>query len=123
MTLTPESSSISRLDGVRSNDVLGYIRRDALAIDVTNAVMARAAADGFSVPAGYTFEVAGDSEQQSNALGDLLTYLPILLILMVGNDRAFVSQQRLGHVDRGRRRAVCRVGNVVVVDRWIRAGL
>ena len=84
MTLTPESSSISRLDGVRSNDVLGYIRRDALAIDVTNAVMARAEADGFSVPPGYTFEVAGDSEQQSNALGDLLTYLPILLILMIG---------------------------------------
>ena len=82
--LTPESSSISRLDGVRSNDVLGYIRRDALAIDVTNAVLDRVEAEGFTVPPGYTFAVSGDSEQQSDALGDLLTYLPILLMLMVG---------------------------------------
>ncbi|MEM7504764.1 MAG: efflux RND transporter permease subunit [Pseudomonadota bacterium] len=82
--LTPEASSISRLDGVRSNDVLGYIRRDALAIDVTNAVLDRVEAEGFTVPPGYTFAVSGDSEQQSDALGDLLTYLPILLMLMVG---------------------------------------
>ena len=82
--LTPEASSISRLDGIRSNDVLGYISRDALAIDVTNAIMAAADSEGFTVPPGYSFEVAGDSEQQSDALGDLLTYLPILLMLMVG---------------------------------------
>ncbi len=84
VAITPEASSISRLDGIRSNDVLAYIRRDALAIDVTNAVLVRAEAEGFTVPPGYTFEVAGDSEQQSDALGDLLTYLPILLMLMVG---------------------------------------
>ena len=84
VSLTPEASSISRLDGIRSNDVLGYIRRDALAIDVTNAVLERANAEGFAVPPGYLFAVAGDSEQQSDALGDLLTYLPILLMLMVG---------------------------------------
>jgi len=81
--LLPETSSISRLDGIRSNDVLGYIRRDALAIDVTNAVLARVAEEGFSVPPGYTFEVAGDSAEQSEALGKLTTYLPILLMLMV----------------------------------------
>ena len=84
VALTPEASSISRLDGVRSNDVLGYIRRDALAIDVTNAIMARVEAEGFDVPPGYAFEVAGDSEQQADALGDLLTYLPVLLMLMIG---------------------------------------
>lgn len=82
--LSPEASSISRLDGIRNNDVLGYISRDALAIDVTNAVMQRVASEGFTVPPGYRFEIAGDSEQQSDALGDLLTYLPILLMLMVG---------------------------------------
>ena len=83
VALLPETSSISRLDGVRSNDVLGYIRRDALTIDVTNAILARAEAEGFSVPPGYTFEVAGDSAEQSDALGQLTTYLPILLMLMV----------------------------------------
>ena len=81
--LTPEASSISRLDGVRSNDVLGYIRRDALAIDVTNDILDRVRREGFSVPPGYRFEVAGDSAEQSDALGQLLTYLPVLLMLMV----------------------------------------
>jgi multidrug efflux pump subunit AcrB len=83
LELLPEASSISRLDGVRSNDVLGYIRRDALAIDVTNAILERVAAEGFAVPPGYAFEVAGDSAEQSDALGQLLTYLPVLLMLMV----------------------------------------
>ena len=81
--LTPESGSISRLNGIRSNDVLGYIKRSALAIDVTNAVLAEASAEGFSAPPGYTFAVAGDSAEQSEALGKLATYLPVLLMLMI----------------------------------------
>lgn len=81
--LIPESGSITRRDGARSNDVLGYIHRNALAIDVTKAVLARADAEGFAMPPGYTFAVAGDSAEQSEALGDLMTYLPILLMLMI----------------------------------------
>ena len=81
--LRPEASSISRLDGIRANDLLGYIRRDALAIDVTNAVLAQVEAEGFTVPPGYTFAVAGDSAEQSEAFGQLLIYLPVLLMLMV----------------------------------------
>lgn len=81
--LTPDAGSITRLDGVRSNDVLGYIARDALAIDVTNAILAEAGRAGFGVPPGYAFEVAGDSAEQSEALGELTTYLPVLLMLMV----------------------------------------
>jgi len=81
--LVPEAGSISRRNGVRSNDVLGYIVRDALPIDVTNAILARVEEEGFDVPPGYTFSVAGDSAEQSEALGSLTTYLPVLLMLMV----------------------------------------
>jgi multidrug efflux pump subunit AcrB len=81
--LMPESGSITRLDGIRNNDVFGYISREALAIDVTNAVLALADAEGFSMPPGYTFAVAGDSAEQSEALGKLGTYLPVLLMLMI----------------------------------------
>lgn len=81
--LRPEASSISRQNGVRSNEVFGYIQRNALAIDVTNAILDRVEEEGFEVPPGYRFEVAGDSAEQSEALGDLTTYLPILLMLMV----------------------------------------
>ncbi len=81
--LRPATGSIARRNGVRSNDVLGYITRDALPIDVTNAILARVEAEGFTVPAGYRFAVAGDSAEQSEALGSLTTYLPVLLLLMV----------------------------------------
>ncbi len=81
--LVPEAGSISRQDGVRSNNVLAYITRDALAIDVTNAVLDLVEAEGFVVPPGYELVVDGDSANQSEALGNLTTYLPILLMLMV----------------------------------------
>jgi len=81
--LVPEAGSISRQDGVRSNNVLAYIRRDALAIDVTNAILERVEAEGFSMPRGYELVVDGDSANQTEALGNLLTFLPVLLMLMV----------------------------------------
>jgi len=80
--LVPEAASISRRDGRRVNNVYGYIRRDALAIDVTRGVRERMRAEGFRLPPGYTLTVAGDSEEQSEAFGELLAYLPVLLVLM-----------------------------------------
>lgn len=80
--LVPEAASISRHRGQRVNDVLGYIERGALAIDVTNAVNRRLEEVGFDLPPGYRLEVAGDSEEQQDAIGKLLTYLPVLLMLM-----------------------------------------
>ncbi len=81
--LVPEAGSISRQDGVRSNNVLAYITRDALAIDVTNDVLNLVEAEGLVMPPGYELVVDGDSANQSDALGDLTTYLPILLMLMI----------------------------------------
>jgi multidrug efflux pump subunit AcrB len=83
MSLQPEAGSISRLDGIRSNEVFGYIRRDALAIDVSNAILALVDSEDFKVPPGYRFAIAGDSAEQSEALGNLTTYLPVLLLLMI----------------------------------------
>ncbi|MEM8983486.1 MAG: efflux RND transporter permease subunit [Pseudomonadota bacterium] len=83
LALRPELSSISRRNNQRSNDVLGYIGRDVLAIDVTNEILAELDRVNFTLPPGYRLRVAGDSEQSSNALGQLLTYLPIILMLMI----------------------------------------
>ncbi|MEL7536136.1 MAG: efflux RND transporter permease subunit [Pseudomonadota bacterium] len=81
--LKPELASISRRDNARSNDVLGYIARDKLPIDVTNAVLARLDEEGFTLPPGYELRIGGDSEQSTNAFGSLITYAPVLLMLMV----------------------------------------
>ncbi len=83
LELTPESGRISRRDSVRANKVLGYITRDALAVDVANAISVALDEAGFELPPGYSLRAVGDSDAQADAIGNLLTYLPILGMLML----------------------------------------
>jgi len=81
--LLPESGGITRYNGQRVNNILGYLRADALALDVTNQILQKMDEQDFVLPNGYTLTAAGDSEAQKDAFGQLLTYLPILLLLMI----------------------------------------
>ncbi len=81
--LIPDSGSISRKSGNRANVVLGYIDQDYLVIDVSNAIEQKMRETGFSVPSGYEIIVSGDSAEQAEAFDQLLTYLPVLLMLMI----------------------------------------
>ncbi|MEL7297798.1 MAG: efflux RND transporter permease subunit, partial [Pseudomonadota bacterium] len=81
--IVPESSSISRFDSTRANKLLAYLRPDALPVDVSNNVLAALDAAGFELPAGYRLRAEGDSDAQADAIGNLTTYLPILLMLML----------------------------------------
>ena len=83
LRLTPEIGGISRYDGERTNILRGYTRNEALPIDVTNAVLATLESEGFELPAGYRLELGGALEQDAQAKGNLLTYAPVLLTLMV----------------------------------------
>lgn len=83
LELRPEFASIARRDGQRVNSVLGYLTPDARAIDVTQAVLDRLDEQGFSMAPGYRLEVAGDADEQGEAIGLLLTNLPVLVVLMV----------------------------------------
>jgi len=80
--LEPELDAITRRNGQRYNDVLGFIRHGQLAIDVSRAVLARVAESGFEIPPGYRLEIAGDTDEQGKAIRLLTTYLPVLGILM-----------------------------------------
>ncbi|MEL6870835.1 MAG: efflux RND transporter permease subunit [Pseudomonadota bacterium] len=81
--LLPEAASITRENTVRANKVYAFIHRDALAVDVANAVQSALAARNFTLPPGYRMLMEGDSNEQGKAIGQLLTYLPILGLLMV----------------------------------------
>ena len=83
ITLEPELSSITRFNGRRVNNVFGYVGPGTLPIETTRAVLDRLEARGFELPPGYRLEVAGDSEESAEAIGLLVTYLPVLLVLMV----------------------------------------
>lgn len=83
LELVPESGAISRENSVRANKVFGYIRADALAVDVSNRIAEKLDESGFTLPPGYRLMGEGDSNEQANAIGKLTTYLPILLLLML----------------------------------------
>ncbi|MEJ2516100.1 MAG: efflux RND transporter permease subunit [Gammaproteobacteria bacterium] len=83
MSLEPELSSITRFNGQRVNNVFGYVGPDTLPIEKTRQVLDALEASGFQLPPGYRLEVAGDSEESAEAIALLVTYLPVLLVLMI----------------------------------------
>ena len=77
------SGGITRRNGERVNIIRGYTRNAALPIEVTQSVLAQLENEEYQLPAGYRLQVGGDQENQSEAVGNLLLYLPVLSILTV----------------------------------------
>ena len=81
--LVPTLASITRERGERVNKVEAFLLPGAMAIDVSNQLRDELAEMAFSLPKGYRMEMAGDADEQNNALGALSTYAPVLLVLMI----------------------------------------
>jgi len=83
LTLTPELGTITRRNARRMNSVRGWVLNDALPIEATRAVLAELDARGFELPPGYELQVGGDAENQSDAVGNLLLYAPVLVTIAI----------------------------------------
>ncbi len=81
--LRPETGAITRRNSERVNNVRGYAEAGALAIDITEEVLADLDASGFRLPPGYELQVGGESENQADAVGNLLLYLPVIVTLTI----------------------------------------
>ena len=81
LALKPEPGGITRFDGERTNIIKGYTRNDALPLDVTAAVLERLEDEGFVLPHGYRLGLGGAQEQDAQAKGNLVTYVPVLVTL------------------------------------------
>ena len=62
LALRPSLGNLSRCDGVRCNEVHGFVREGALAIEVTQDTLARLEQAGVTLPAGYRLTAGGDAE-------------------------------------------------------------
>lgn len=82
MTLKPELGSITRFNGVRANNIQGFIKNDATAVSVAGAIYDQLV-ETIDLPPGYSLQVTGESEQQAEAIDNLLLYAPVIVILMV----------------------------------------
>lgn len=81
--LKPTVSGITRQNGERVNNVEAFLLPGATAIDVSTQVLKTLEEMNFSMPKGYRFKMAGDADEQQNALGQLATYAPVLMVLMI----------------------------------------
>lgn len=82
LALQPAISSITRLDGERLNRIQAYLLPGVPAVDASNQLRELLEAH-LVLPEGYRIHLAGDADEQQQALGQLATYAPVLLVLMV----------------------------------------
>ncbi len=79
--LKPEVARITRYNGQRVNNIFAYTVPSAKAVSVSSDIYTEIQ-NSLQVPAGYRITVAGDSEQQAQAVGGLATFAPVLFTLM-----------------------------------------
>jgi multidrug efflux pump subunit AcrB len=81
--LVPQLARIARRHEQRVNTVQAFITAGALPSTVLTALQERLEEANFELPPGYRYEFGGEVEQQSTAVGNLLLFLPILILGMV----------------------------------------
>jgi multidrug efflux pump subunit AcrB len=81
--LQPSISAITRQDGERLNKVQAYLLPDIPAITASEQLRNILENGGIDLPEGYRIKMAGDADEQQQALGQLSTYAPVLLVLMI----------------------------------------
>ena len=81
--LRPEPASLTRYNGRQTNIVEGWTQNDALPIDATYDVLDTLAAQGFEIPPGYRLGLGGAVEEDSQAVGNLLQFVPVLVVLTI----------------------------------------
>lgn len=81
--LRPELGGITRYNAQRTNRVQAYTRNESLPLDITQSVLADLNAAGFQLPTGYRLELGGAAEQEGEATGNLMIYVPLLVTLTI----------------------------------------
>jgi len=80
LEVVSRTSSITRRNGIRTNTIYGYSDGVELPIEITNAALIKLEQSGFALAEGYSIELGGDSENQGTAVGNLMVYLPVIIV-------------------------------------------
>ncbi len=82
--LNPEAAIITRIDGQRVNAVRAFTEPYALPAPIFADFEKRLAESGFELPPGYSLSVGGESENRTQAMGNLLGAAVPLILVMAG---------------------------------------
>ena len=64
-------------------DVQAFITTGVLPNTVLTALKERLAAENFELPLGYRYEFGGEYAERNTAIGNLLLYVPLLVLVMI----------------------------------------
>lgn len=82
MELTPKTATISRRDGMRTNQVLAYLDPYTLPAPTLAQFQERLAASDFVLPTGYDMLIGGEAENSGEAVGNLAAVgIPLVLVI------------------------------------------
>jgi len=81
--LVPQRAKIARRNEERVNTVQAFIKAGVLPSTVLNAFQQALEEKNFELPPGYSDEWGGEYEESSQAVGNLLLYVPLLLLVMI----------------------------------------
>lgn len=81
--LVPERANIARRNEERVNTVQAYITAGVLPSVVLSNFQAALEQANFELPPGYRYEFGGEQAESQRAVGNLLAYVPLLVVLML----------------------------------------
>jgi len=82
VNLVPNLATITRRDGQRFNTVEGYLQAGTLPDKVLKQFQIRLEQSDFQLPPGYSLSYGGEVDARGNAVGNLLSTVGLLVILM-----------------------------------------
>ena len=83
VALQPEVSVIPHFNTLRMNEVQAYITAGVLPAEVLADFQFRLTASGFEMPRGYSYELGGEASKRDDAIGNLMSNVGVLMVLMV----------------------------------------
>ncbi|MBY9067670.1 efflux RND transporter permease subunit [Hyphomonas sp. WL0036] len=82
MELTPKTATISRRDGLRTNQILAYLDPYTLPAPTLAQFQERLAGSGFVLPPDYDMLIGGEAENSGEAVGNLASVgIPLMLVM------------------------------------------
>ena len=80
--LISEPASISRRNGRRVNTIRGFTRAGVIPATVLEQLKQRLEKNDFQLPPGYSLDIGGETAERDSAVGNLISTVGVLLMLM-----------------------------------------
>ena len=83
VNVVSELSTITHFNGRRMNELQAYLQAGVLPAKAQSRLDRQLAEDGFELPPGYSMDFGGESAKRDESVGNLLTSVGVLVVIMI----------------------------------------